>query len=46
MVELIKGWAKAIRPHLPRLGWSAASGLLGSGIGLGVASLYLRYRGW
>jgi hypothetical protein len=46
LVELIKSAARALKEHRGRLGWSAASGLLGSGIGLLVAMLWAHTVGW
>jgi hypothetical protein len=45
-VGLIKKWYAALRPHLKPLGWSVASGLIGSGIGLLVAILWVHAAGW
>jgi hypothetical protein len=39
---VIKKW----REQLRSFGWSVGSGLVGAGIGLMVAMLYIQARGW
>lgn len=45
-MELIKRAVKALKERRASLGWSVASGLLGSGIGLLVATLWAHTVGW
>lgn len=42
---MIKRCWKALRPHLAPLGWSLGSGLVGAGIGLLVAMLWIWSQG-
>lgn len=46
MVELIKRWREAVRPHLKPFGWSVASGMLGGAIGLAMVALWGHTVGW
>jgi hypothetical protein len=43
---VVKHKADSWKSHLTSFGWSVASGVVGSGIGLLAAALYLRVRGW
>lgn len=45
-MELIKRAGRALKEYRERLGWAVASGLLGSGIGLLVATLWAHTVGW
>lgn len=46
MVGLTKRLRGALKPHVKPLGWSVASGLIGSAIGLLLATLWVYAMGW